>query len=96
MLVFILTLIGDSKGDSKMITTVTTISSITTVAGMGLATALSAVATISLIAFLTTRELLSAGATHSSQRAGRFMSVGIIPLLLVFAAVVAAAIAEVL
>jgi len=96
MLVFILTLIGDSKGDSKMITTVTTISSITTVAGMGLATALSAVATISLIAFLTTRELLSAGATHSSQRAGRFISVGIIPLLLVFAAVVAAAIIEVL
>ncbi len=79
-----------------MITTVTTISSVTTVAGMGIATALSAVATISLIAFLTTRELLSAGVTHSSQRAGRFMSVGIIPLLLVFAAVVAVAIAEVL
>ena len=79
-----------------MITTVTTISSVTTVAGMGIATALSAVATISLIAFLTTRELLSASVTHSSQRAGRFMSVGIIPLLLVFAAVVAAAIAEVL
>ena len=79
-----------------MITTVTTISSVTTVVGMGLATALSAVATISLIAFLTTRELLSAGATHSSQRMGRFMSVGIIPLVLVFAAVVAVAIAEVL
>ena len=79
-----------------MITTVTAISSITAVSGMGIATALSVVATISLIAFLTTRELLSASATHSSQRAGRFISVGIVPLLLVFAAVVAAAIAEVL
>ena len=96
MLLFISALIGNSKGNSKMITTITTISSVTAVAGIGLATALSAVATISLISFLTARELLSAGTTHSSQRAGRFMSVGIVPLLLVFAAVVAAAIAEVL
>ncbi len=79
-----------------MITTVTAVSSITAASSVGLATALSIVATISLIAFLTTRELLSVSATHSSQRVGRFMSVGIIPLLLVFAAVVATAIAELL
>jgi len=76
------------------ISTISTISS--TITAVGMAAALSIVATVTLISFLTARELVSVRATGSSQRIGRFLSVGIAPLLVVFAAVVATAIADVL
>jgi len=61
-----------------------------------MAAVLSIVVTLTLISFLTARELVSVRASGSSQRMGRFLSVGIIPLLLVFAAIVAAAVTELL
>ena len=76
------------------VSTISTISS--TITAMGMAAALSIVATVTLISFLTTKELVSVRASGSSQRISRFLNVGIIPLVLVFAAVVAAAITEVL
>ncbi len=80
------------------VTTITTISTITTtstIAAMGMAVALSIAVTITLIAFLTTKELIGVREDGSSQRIGRFLNVGIIPLLLVFAAIVAIAIVEI-
>ena len=76
--------------------TVTTISSITTIAALGMAAALGIAATITLIAFLATKELIGIRGDGSSQRIGRFLNVGITPLLMVFAAMIAIAIAELL
>ena len=82
------------------ISTISTISStvttVSTIAAVGMAVALSIVATVTLISFLTARELVSVRATGSSQRIGRFLNVGIAPLLVVFAAVVTMAIVEIL
>lgn len=76
--------------------TVTTITTITTIAALGLTAAISIAAIITLIAFLTTKELASAGGSSSSMRVGKYLSVGVIPLLMAFAAVVGVKIAEVL
>ena len=78
------------------ISTITTISSVTTIAALGMATALSVAAAITLIGLLTTKELVSVRGNGSSQRIGRFLSVGIAPLLLVFATLVVTAIVGVL
>ncbi len=77
------------------ISTVTT-SSVTTTAALGMAAALSIAAAITLIGLLTTKELVSIRGDSSSQRIGRFLSVGITPLLMVFVALVAITIAGVL
>ena len=61
-----------------------------------MAAAMSIAATVTLISFLTARELVSVRASGSAQRIGKFLNVGIAPLLVVFAAVVAMAIAEIL
>ena len=81
-----------------MITTITTstITTVTTIAAMGLTATISIVAIVTLIAFLTTKELASASLSTSSQLIARFFSVGILPLVMVFAAVVAVKITEVL
>jgi len=78
-----------------MITTVTT-STITTVAAMGLTATISIVAVVTLIGFLTTKELASANLSPSSQLIARFLSVGILPMVMAFAIIVAVKIAEVL
>ena len=75
--------------------TVTTVSTITTIAGLGMAAALSIAAIVTLIAFLTTKELVSVRADGYSERIGRFLSVGITPLLMVFVAVVILAVTEI-
>jgi hypothetical protein len=76
--------------------TVTTITTITTIAALGLTATISIAAIITLIAFLTTKELAGAGGSSSSMRVGKYLSVGVIPLLMAFAAVVGVKIAEVL
>jgi len=76
--------------------TVTTITTITTIAALGLTATISIAAMITLIAFLTTKELASSGGNSSSMRVGKYLSVGIIPLLMAFAVVVGVKIAEVL
>jgi len=61
-----------------------------------MATALSITAAVTLISFLTVKELVSTRVDGSSQRMSRFLTVAIAPLVMVFAAVVGIAIAAVL
>ncbi len=81
-----------------MISTVTTstITTVTTIAAMGFATAISVAAAITLIAFLSTKQLAGASSSRSSQLIARFLNVGILPLIMAFAVIVAVKIAEVL
>ena len=81
-----------------MITTVTTtmMLTVTTITAMGLTAAISIAAIVSLIALLTTRELANAGGSGTSLRIARFVSVGIVPLVIAFAVIVALKVAEVL
>ncbi len=81
-----------------MITTVTTVTTVTTIAAMGLTVVIGIAAVVMLLVFLTTKELASN--THSSSslrtdsmaRLARFVSVPILPLVIVFAVIVALAI----
>ncbi len=79
-----------------MITTVTTVTTVTTIAALGLTTAISVAAVIALAVFLTTRELASTGRSRFSLRIAKFASIGIVPLIIAFAAMVAVKIAEIL
>ena len=81
-----------------MITTITTstITTVTTIAAMGLTATISIAAVVALIGFLTTKELASASLSPSSQLIARFFSVGILPMAMAFAIIVAVKIAEVL
>lgn len=77
-----------------MITTVTTTTTVTTVMAMGLTPAVSIAAVVSLIFFLTARELVSAGGSITSSRIARFFGISILPLVMAFAVIVAVKIAE--
>ena len=81
-----------------MISTVTisTITTISTIAALGLTATVSIVAAVALIVFLTSRELASARGGSTSARVGRYLGVGIIPLLMAFAAFVGIQIFEIL
>ncbi len=81
-----------------MITTVTTstITTVTTIAAMGLAVTISIAAVVALIVFLTSKELASASLSPSSQLTARFLNVSIVPMIMVFAVIVAVKIAAVL
>jgi len=81
-----------------MISTVTTstITTVTTIAAMGFTATISAAAVVVLIAFLTARELTSANSSPSSRLTARFLSVGILPMVMAFAVIVAVRIAEAL
>ncbi len=81
-----------------MISTVTisTITTISTIAALGLTATVSIAAAVALIVFLSSRELASASGSSTSMRVGRYLSVGIIPLLMAFAAFVGVKIAELL
>ena len=81
-----------------MIITVTTstVTTVTTITAMGLTTAVSIAAVVSLIFFLTLKELANAGGSGTSLRIARFFGVGILPLVMAFAVIVAVKIAEVL
>ena len=80
-----------------MITTVTTtmMLTVTTITAMGLTAAISIAAIVSLISLLATRELANANGSGTSLRIARFVSVGIVPLVIAFAVIVALKIAEV-
>ena len=79
-----------------MITTVTTITTITTITALGITGAISIVAVVSLAAFLITKELASAGGSGTSLRIARFLGVGLVPLIIAFAVIVAVKIASIL
>ena len=72
------------------------ITTVTTITAMGLTAAISAVTLATLMVFLATRELAGASNSRLSWRIARFASVGILPLVTVFAAIVIVRIAEVL
>ena len=81
-----------------MISTVTTstITTVSTIAALGLTATISAVAVATLIAFLTTKQLVGASPSLSSQLTAKFLNVGILPMIMAFAVIVAVKIAEVL
>lgn len=74
-----------------MVTTVTTttVTTVTMIAAMGLTAALSIAATVLLIFFLSTKELTAAGGSGTSLRVSKFLSIGIVPLLMIFAVLLA-------
>jgi len=67
-----------------------------TIAGLGISAIVSIAAIITLIAFLATRELAGSGNSNLSARISRYAGVGILPLLIAFAAIVIIKIAELL
>lgn len=81
-----------------MITTVTTstITTVTTVAAMGLMAGITIVALFSLIIFLSVKELTGATDSPALLRVSRFISVGILPLVIAFFVLVAVKVAELL
>ena len=78
-----------------MTTTVTT-TTVTTVTALGLTGALGIMATLVLITFLVCKELASASAGERAIRWSRVLNVGIVPLLVAFAVIVAGKVAQVL
>ena len=81
-----------------MITTVstTTVTTVTAIAAIGLTATLSTAATALLIFFLTKRELARTRGSGFPLRVSRFLAVGVVPLLIVFAVIVAIQIAGML
>ena len=79
-----------------MITTVTTVTTVTTIAALGLTGVISVAAVVLLILFLTTKELAGASSLGFSLRIAKFVSVGILPLVMAFAVIVTMKIVEVL
>ncbi len=81
-----------------MVTTIstTTVTTVTMIAAMGLTAAISMAAAVILVLFLSTKELASAGKSDISMHIGRFLGIGIVPLLVVFAVIVVVKIIEVL
>lgn len=81
-----------------MVTTVstTTVTTVTAIAAMGLTAAIGMAAAVILILFLSTKELASAGSSRFSLRVARFLSIGIMPLAMVFAVIVVVKIIELL
>ncbi len=81
-----------------MISTVTisTITTVTTIAAMGLTAVISVAAVVVLILFLTTKELASTSQSSSPKLIAKFLSIGILPLVMAFVTIVAIKIAEVL
>ena len=63
---------------------------------MGLTAALSIAAIVTLIVFLTARELAGAGRSPRLLRIARFVGVGILPLVMAFAVIVIVDIANIL
>jgi len=74
-----------------MIATVTTstVTTITTIAAVGFSVIIGTGALILLILFLGTREMAAAVNSSFSYRIARYLGVGILPLLIVFAVIVA-------
>ncbi len=69
-------------------TNVTTITTIATIAVLGLTAATSIASVVTLILLLTTKELAGASSSGTLQRIAKFVSVPIVPLLIVFAVIV--------
>ena len=77
-------------------TTVTTVTTVTTIAAMGLTAAISIAAIVSLVVFLTSKELAGASRSGAFLRIAKFVNVAILPLVMAFAVIVAVKIASIL
>ncbi len=78
-----------------MVSTVT-VTTVTTIAAMGLVASLSVFAVLMLIFFLTSKELLMASNGERKKFIGRTLNISIVPLLLAFTVIVALKVAEIL
>jgi len=78
-----------------MTTTVTTVT-VSTVTVMGVAAALGLITTLTLIALLVTKEITTAIPGRDGIRWARTLNIGVVPLLVAFAVIVAVKLAEVL
>ena len=79
-----------------MITTVTTVTTVTTIAAMGLTSAIGIAGAVALVLFLATKEVAGARGSGFSLRLTKSLNVGILPLVMAFAVIVALTITEVL
>lgn len=79
-----------------MISTVTTTTVSTITTAVGTAVSLGLIAVLVLISFLVAKELASADGHPRLQRLSRLLNVAIVPLLMVFTAIVVAKVVEVL
>jgi len=75
---------------------ITTVTSVISVAAMGFTSIMSIVAVAVLILLLCAKEFTGTSQSLSCWRSSRFLSVGIIPLVMAFAAIVVIRIAEIL
>ena len=78
-----------------MVSTVTT-TTVTTVTLLGITGLLGLAAVLMLIGYLVAREMLSASTNGRLQLVARRLNVAVVPLLIVFAAIVGSKLAEVL
>ena len=78
-----------------MISTVTT-TTVTTVTLFGLTALLGLAAVLMLISYLVAKEMLSASSSQRLQMISRRLNIAIVPLLLVFAAIIGDKIVEAL
>ena len=78
-----------------MVSTVT-VTTVTTIAGVGLAASLGVFGVILLIAFLTSKELLTASSGARQKFLSRSLNISIIPLLISFVVIVGLKVAEIL
>lgn len=78
-----------------MTTTVTTVT-VTTTTVLGLTGALGLITTLTLVALLIGKEITAATPGQRTIRWGRTLNVGIVPLLVAFAIIVAVKLAQVL
>ena len=85
--------IQEGKGTMVSTVTATTISTVTTVAIAG---SLALISILTLLTLLVQKELTTPARGRLSRALGRILNIGIVPLLIVFAWIVAARVVEVL
>ena len=78
-----------------MVSTVTS-TTVTTVTLFGITALLGLAAVLMLISYLVAKEMLSASPHHRLRLIARRLDVAVVPLLLVFAAIVGSRVAEIL
>ena len=77
-------------------TAITTASAASAMASIGIGTFIGIIAMLTLVLFLTTRELASTGKSHFSLYMAKAAAVGILPLAMTFAVIIAAQLAKII
>ena len=81
-----------------MVSTVTTstVTTVTTIAAMGLGFVIGIAAIVALVVFLTVKELVSASQFPHFRLLGRYLNVGVLPLVIAFGVIVVVKVGETL